>query len=239
MNADLENDIDEIFCGRPRFVRLGKPVGGVSYLDVTDIAGVGGLPPHSRIVILVILLAIKDRASECRIEAWTDDAGERQCRMSHVVDGISYDLVPPPAVLAPLMIRDLKQLGGLRSWRGRLGDALRSLASRIDGKPAVEAASGLFRVGMGPGGGGLTRDVRVAVEPMPRGECAILVTPYDSPELSLAAQAALREAMKARQSRHGMDDEPAAEDDSATVEANRDGLAAGASQPPTRGPSDC
>lgn len=229
MDADLENDIDEIFCGRPRFVRLGKPVGGVSYLDLTDIAGIWGLPPHSRIVILVILLAIKDRANEVRFEAWTDDAGERQCRMSYVVDGISYDLVPPPGVLAPPMIRDLKQLGGLLSWRGRIGDALGSLASRIDGKPAVEAASGLFRVGVAPGDGdGLTRDVRVAVEPMPRGECAILATPYDSPELALAAQAALEKAMEPLKSRHDLEDEPAARDDATIVAATGDGLAAGA-----------
>lgn len=232
MNADLDNEIDEIFRHRPRFVRLGKPVSGVSYLDLTDIPILLALPLYSKCVILFVLLALRDRASECRVEGWTDEAGERQCRVCYVVDGVSYELVPPPGVVAPLMIRDLKHLGGLLSWRGRIGNALRLLASRLDGKPAVEAASGLFRVGVGPGnGGGLTRDVRVAVEPMPRGECAILATPYDSPELALAAQAALEKAVEPLLSHYGLDDEPAAVHDSG---ATGDGPAPGASLDATR-----
>lgn len=232
MNADLDNEIDEIFRHRPRFVRLGKPVSGVSSLDLTDIPILLPLPLYSKCVILFVLLALRDRASECRVEGWTDEAGKRQCRVCYVVDGISYDLVPPPGVVAPLMIRDLKQLGGLLSWRGRIGNALRLLASRLDGKPAVEAASGLFRVGMGPGdGGGLTRDVRVAVEAMPRGERAILSIPYDSLELAEAARAALEKSVEPLLSRYGLDDEPTAEDDSA---ATCDGPAPGDPRDATR-----
>lgn len=69
MNADLEKEIDEIFRPRPRFVRLGKFVNDLSYLDVTDIPMLPSLPLYSKCTILFFLLSIKDRASECRIEA--------------------------------------------------------------------------------------------------------------------------------------------------------------------------
>jgi type IV pilus assembly protein PilB len=59
--------------------------------------------PVQKLIAMVLLLAIKDRASEIRIQAQ-----KNLCRLFYVIRGVSIDLVPPPPEIAPQVIRSIQ-----------------------------------------------------------------------------------------------------------------------------------
>jgi len=59
--------------------------------------------PVQKVIAMLLLLAIKDRASEIRFQALKD-----KCRLSYVVKGVPLELVPPPAHIAPQIIRAIQ-----------------------------------------------------------------------------------------------------------------------------------
>jgi type IV pilus assembly protein PilB len=64
--------------------------------------------PVQKLIAMLLLLAIKDRASEVRFQALKD-----KCRLSYVVKGIPLELVPPPAHIAPQIIRAIQAVAEL------------------------------------------------------------------------------------------------------------------------------
>lgn len=69
----------------------------------------------SRLLAMVLLLAIRDGASEVRFEPRVDAT-----RLSYVIDGHRHDLVPPPAHLGGPFVETIRQwCGGVASPRPR------------------------------------------------------------------------------------------------------------------------
>ena len=64
--------------------------------------------PVQRLIAMVLLLAIKDCASQVRFQSL-----KGSCRLNYVVKGIWLDLVPPPNHLMPRVIRAIQATAGL------------------------------------------------------------------------------------------------------------------------------
>jgi hypothetical protein len=126
---------------------------GISIVELIDIDSFPDTPPHRKVLLLVLLLALKDHATEFHFEPWRSeepDDGEMGLRMFYKVDGQLLELVPPPACLASPLFRDLEDVSGLNTPRRRIADLLRRLASMIDGEPRPPRR-GQFRLGHASG----------------------------------------------------------------------------------------
>jgi hypothetical protein len=142
--AEPTRDFGMALLERPRreWMPLAHRVGHTNVIDLTKVESLVGLPAHRAMLLLVILLALKDRASEIRIEVGrSENPGDRPgpgqgtaLRVGYQIDGQFYDLVPPPDLLAPWIIQEIETIAGLPSPRGRLADLLRRIANRLDGQ---------------------------------------------------------------------------------------------------------
>ena len=144
------------------------------------------LPAYRSTLFLTLLLALKDRASEVRFERLDKEAVEGGFRMAYRIDGEWYELVPPPAMVGALMVRELKTLAGRHSWRARLGGFLRSLAERID-RQIQSPASGRIHVRVTSH----TFVLTATVDPTSPVDRVFLRFPEVDPEVSDEAQAQL------------------------------------------------
>jgi type IV pilus assembly protein PilB len=73
-----------------------------------DVAALLERSPVRALVDLVLLLAVKDRATEVRFRATDAD-----CTLSYQVDGKFHDLVPPPGHVAKNIINAIKVMADL------------------------------------------------------------------------------------------------------------------------------
>jgi type II secretory ATPase GspE/PulE/Tfp pilus assembly ATPase PilB-like protein len=64
--------------------------------------------PVPRIIHLVLLLALRDRATDVNFEPFSD-----RYRLTYVVDGVAYDMVPPPLHLASAFSQVFKVIAEL------------------------------------------------------------------------------------------------------------------------------
>jgi hypothetical protein len=152
---DLTEHEFELLARRRKWPRLARRVGGVNIVELNAIDSIRyrETPPHRKVFLLVLLLALKDRATEVHFEPWRSeeaDGGETGLRMFYKVDGQLLELVPPPACLAGPLFRDLKDLSGLNAPRYLIGDLLRRLAGWIDGQPRPPLR-GQFRLSLSHG----------------------------------------------------------------------------------------
>ncbi|WP_165249590.1 hypothetical protein [Paludisphaera soli] len=125
--------------------RLGRKVDGAWFVDVADVAASNSLASHAKVLLLLFLAALRDRASEIDLHPAEGEAGEREYRLWSVIDGEHY-YASLPVHLAPLWTKELKRLAGLRSWNARLADRLRAAADLIGGRPPGPSSVGA-RVG--------------------------------------------------------------------------------------------
>jgi type IV pilus assembly protein PilB len=103
--------------------------------------------PVRKLLNMVLLLAIKDKASDIHFEPF-----EEEYKMRYRVDGILYELVPPPRHLAPAIASRIKVMSNLDIAERRLPQ---------DGK--IQLALG-----------GNTVDIRVSTLPTMFGESVVL-----------------------------------------------------------------
>lgn len=96
---------------------LASRVGGCNLIDVGEIGHYPSLSPHRKMLLLLFLLSLKDRATELRLEPQDTDSSEPGVRLSYVVNGESYELVPPPFEIAIEVIQEIKTLAGLLTLR--------------------------------------------------------------------------------------------------------------------------
>lgn len=109
------------------------------------------LPAHRRLLLLLLQLSVKDRATELRIEPWLSAEGEcdpgaedRGIRLYYEAKGELLELVPPPPDFLPYLARELEVLSGLASLRLRAAHGLR----RLDGQaPGPRRGRFTLRVG--------------------------------------------------------------------------------------------
>ena len=129
----------ELLLTARKWPQLAHRIGGVNVIDLAKVQSLGDLPATHQTVLLALLLAVKDRATELRFEPWRyegEDGNQGQeqpsVRLFYEVDGQLHELVPPPTLLAPFLFREIGTIAGLNTLRGRLANLLRRLASRID-----------------------------------------------------------------------------------------------------------
>jgi len=99
--------------------------------EVRDEADGGGGPSHGPVVKLlelVLVQAIKDRASDVHFEPFEDNF-----KIRYRVDGSLYELVPPPKQLAPAIASRIKVMAGLKIAERRLPQDGR-ITARIAGR---------------------------------------------------------------------------------------------------------
>jgi type IV pilus assembly protein PilB len=84
-------------------------------IDLEAIEEMAEAAPVRKLLNMVLLLAIKDKASDIHFEPF-----EEEYKMRYRVDGILYELVPPPRHLAPAIASRLKVMSNLDIAERRL-----------------------------------------------------------------------------------------------------------------------
>ncbi|REJ96702.1 MAG: pilus assembly protein PilB [Planctomycetota bacterium] len=116
-------------------------------IDLTDVQALADSAPVRRLLNMVLLLAIKDRASDLHFEPFEDEF-----RIRVKADGILYEMVPPPRHLAFAITTRIKVMANLDIAERRLPQ---------DGRIELTV-------------GGHPVDLRVAVLPTMFGESVVL-----------------------------------------------------------------
>ncbi len=86
-----------------------------STIDLEAIEEMAEAAPVRKLLNMVLLLAIKDKASDIHFEPF-----EEEYKMRYRVDGILYELVPPPRHLAPAISSRIKVMANLDIAERRL-----------------------------------------------------------------------------------------------------------------------
>ncbi|MGP1345239.1 MAG: GspE/PulE family protein [Phycisphaerales bacterium] len=112
-----------------------------------------------KLLNLVLLQAIKDKASDIHFEPFEDEF-----KMRYRIDGVLYEMVPPPKYLGPAIVSRVKVMSNLDIAERRLPQ---------DGRVELQV-------------GGMPVDLRVAVLPTMHGESVVMrVLDRSNVELSL------------------------------------------------------
>lgn len=173
------------------------------------------LPAHRKMLILILLLALKDWATGLRFEPYPVEDGEGcsglALRLQCEVNGTFLDLVPPPHSAWLSILKDLKEMAGLSTSRRLIGDRLRRLASRIGGRP-VPPRQGRFHMSLGEA----MLDAELIAWPSDLGDRVVLKLPAGSKAISDSADAEMRRVIQLLESPTGHEGNqgPAPEGDS-------------------------
>ncbi len=116
-------------------------------IDLEAIEEMAEAAPVRKLLNMVLLLAIKDKASDIHFEPF-----EEEYKMRYRVDGVLYELVPPPRHLAPAISSRIKVMSNLDIAERRLPQ---------DGRIQLNI-------------GGNTVDIRVSTLPTLFGESVVL-----------------------------------------------------------------
>jgi hypothetical protein len=177
--------------------------GDVNVIDPTKVH-FPRLPPHRKILLLMLLLAVKDFATEIRLEPWRDEGAEGsegrapELRIFYEVDGQFHELVPAPGFVAPLIARDMAIIAGFETPDDRVPGFLRRLADWIH-RPDSPLIPGWIRWRHGDFEG----DIEVVIYPSDWGDRLFLRLPEIPVVASDRAQALLRQIMEARREAKG------------------------------------
>jgi hypothetical protein len=175
---------------------LAKKIDGENTIYFSDITVIyDSMPPHRRVLLLVLLLALKDKASEMRFEPWATESEGRALRMFYEVEGQLHELVPPPQHLADTILHEVKAVAGFYSMRRRLADWLRRLASKLDSQ-TQQTSQSRFRMKAGEE----FVEISSTVYGSPTGDRIFLGIPSCSSSLSQKAQEALKAIFDKRKS---------------------------------------
>ncbi len=77
-------------------------------VDLATISEAADLAPVKKLINLVLLQAIKDKASDIHFEPF-----EEEFKMRYRIDGVLYEMMPPPPHIAPAIASRLKVMAGL------------------------------------------------------------------------------------------------------------------------------
>jgi hypothetical protein len=153
------------------------------------------LPIVATLPLLLLLVSLRDRATELRFEPWNDETEGRILRLFYEVDGQTDEFVHAPGFVVEAVVNQLRHLSGLKMPRRRLAGALRRLAARLDGEPAP-AASGRFGIRFGAD----SIEVAATFYPSPLGDRVYLRFPEVGPLTAEAADRALKRVVAERDS---------------------------------------
>ena len=105
--ADLEADAD--------LARAAAEVSGAGAIDLTSVEALADSAPVRKLLNMVLLLAIKDHASDLHFEPFEDEF-----RIRIKADGVLYEMVPPPRHLAFAITTRIKVMADLDIAERRL-----------------------------------------------------------------------------------------------------------------------
>ena len=108
---ELKNIIDEISADE----ELAKFQGRGESIDLTEISSLVEAAPVKKLLNLVLLQAIKDKASDIHFEPF-----ETEFKMRYRVDGVLYEMVPPPRHIALAISSRIKVMANLDIAERRL-----------------------------------------------------------------------------------------------------------------------
>ena len=157
--ADVMAAIERLYAGHHESIQdvvkqieqdkgLSKMAGrNANTIDLEAIEEMAEAAPVRKLLNMVLLLAIKDKASDIHFEPF-----EEEYKMRYRVDGILYELVPPPRHLAPAIASRIKVMSNLDIAERRLPQ---------DGRIQLEL-------------GGNSVDIRVSTLPCMFGESVVL-----------------------------------------------------------------
>ena len=96
---------------------LGSRVGGrgETSIDIGHLMEIKDIPPVHKLVNMVMLMAIRDKASDIHFEEF-----EAEYKMRYRCDGILYEMVPPPRHLGPAIADRIKGMANLDTAERRL-----------------------------------------------------------------------------------------------------------------------
>ncbi len=81
-------------------------------IDLDSMEELADAAPVRKLLNIVLLLAIRDKASDIHFEPF-----EEEFKMRYRVDGVMYEMVPPPRHLAPAITSRIKVYGQPRHRR--------------------------------------------------------------------------------------------------------------------------
>ena len=125
--ADVMAKIEQLYAGHHESIQdvvkqieqdkgLSKMAGrNENTIDLEAIEEMAEAAPVRKLLNMVLLLAIKDKASDIHFEPF-----EEEYKMRYRVDGILYELVPPPRHLAPAIASRIKVMSNLDIAERRL-----------------------------------------------------------------------------------------------------------------------
>ena len=81
---------------------------GADSIDLDDLKGAADSNPVKKLINLVLLQAIKDKASDIHFEPFEDEF-----KMRYRIDGVLYEMMPPPSHIAPAISSRIKVMANL------------------------------------------------------------------------------------------------------------------------------
>ncbi|MEM7809271.1 MAG: ATPase, T2SS/T4P/T4SS family [Planctomycetota bacterium] len=86
----------------------GLKKGGDQSIDLDDLKGAADSNPVKKLINLVLLQAIKDKASDIHFEPFEDEF-----KIRYRIDGVLYEMMPPPSHIAPAISSRVKVMANL------------------------------------------------------------------------------------------------------------------------------
>ena len=147
--ADKQDSIEDIVAELEKDDQLKEVAASMSEhsIDLESIEELADAAPVRKLLNMVMLLAIKDKASDIHFEPFEDEF-----KMRYKVDGVIYEMVPPPRHLAMAIATRIKVMSNLDIAERRLPQ---------DGRIQLNV-------------GGSPVDLRVSVLPTMFGESVVL-----------------------------------------------------------------
>lgn len=117
---DIHEMINRVYSGHEEFKELLDQMGedsvpGTLAVKAQESVLQNSKSPVSRLVDMILSQAVRDRASDIHI-----DPGEGQLKVRFRIDGVLYDIPPPPQYLHPFIISRLKVISSMNIAESRI-----------------------------------------------------------------------------------------------------------------------
>lgn len=151
---DLHEAINRVYSGHEEFKKLmdqmdGESIPGAPAVKSQESTLQGDKSPVSRLVDMIVSHAVRDRASDIHI-----NPGEGQLKIRFRIDGILYDVPPPPKYLHPFIVSRIKVISNMDIAESRLPldghfqtvvDG-RTIETRVSSMPTTNGESVVIRI---------------------------------------------------------------------------------------------
>lgn len=151
---DLHEAINRIYSGHEEFKKLmdqmdGESIPGAPVVKSQESALQSSKSPVSQLVDMIVSHAVRDRASDIHI-----NPGEGQLKVRFRIDGILYDIPPPPKYLHPFIVSRIKVISNMDIAESRLPldghfQAVvdgRTIETRVSSMPTTNGESMVIRL---------------------------------------------------------------------------------------------